>query len=183
MRLSYSSINTYETCPAKFKFQYEDCVPQGPSPALSFGTPCTRRSTCSTTGPSRWRLPRGCTNARGHVGLRRVLRRVEERMYRDHGRQVLAQYHRRTRSVPDPGRARVRFQIEVEGVTLSGSSTGWTGSPAAATDRRLQDQRRLPLSLVSTRTCSCRSTTWRLARSGASSPSASPSTTCCRASA
>jgi hypothetical protein len=28
MRLSYSSINTYETCPAKFKFQYEDRVPQ-----------------------------------------------------------------------------------------------------------------------------------------------------------
>jgi hypothetical protein len=37
MRLSYSSINTYETCPAKFKFQYEDRVPQARSAALSFG--------------------------------------------------------------------------------------------------------------------------------------------------
>jgi hypothetical protein len=37
LRLSYSSISTYETCPAKFKFQYEDKVPTASSPALSFG--------------------------------------------------------------------------------------------------------------------------------------------------
>jgi RecB family exonuclease len=37
MRLSYSSINTYETCPQKFKFQYEDRLPTSPSPALAFG--------------------------------------------------------------------------------------------------------------------------------------------------
>ena len=37
MRLSYSSINTYETCPQKFKFQYEDRLPTSPSAALAFG--------------------------------------------------------------------------------------------------------------------------------------------------
>jgi PD-(D/E)XK nuclease superfamily len=34
LKLSYSSISTYETCPAKFKFQYEDKVPTASSPAL-----------------------------------------------------------------------------------------------------------------------------------------------------
>ena len=37
MRLSYSSVDTYESCPARFKFQYEDSLPRKPSPALSFG--------------------------------------------------------------------------------------------------------------------------------------------------
>jgi hypothetical protein len=37
VNLSYSSISTYETCPAKFRFQYEDRVPSGSSPALAFG--------------------------------------------------------------------------------------------------------------------------------------------------
>ncbi len=37
MRLSYSSISTYETCPAKFKFQSEDRVPTSSSAGLSFG--------------------------------------------------------------------------------------------------------------------------------------------------
>ena len=27
MRLSYSSIQTYETCPAKYRFQYEERLP------------------------------------------------------------------------------------------------------------------------------------------------------------
>src|SRR5205807_9817073 len=37
MRLSYSAISTYETCPAKYKFQYEDRLPTEGSPALTFG--------------------------------------------------------------------------------------------------------------------------------------------------
>ena len=37
MRLSYSSISTYETCPAKYRFQYEERLPTTTSPALSFG--------------------------------------------------------------------------------------------------------------------------------------------------
>ena len=37
MRLSYSSIQTYETCPAKYRFQYGERLPTSPSPALSFG--------------------------------------------------------------------------------------------------------------------------------------------------
>jgi len=37
VRLSYSSINTYETCPAKYRFQYEERLPTASSPALTFG--------------------------------------------------------------------------------------------------------------------------------------------------
>src|SRR5205085_1822002 len=37
MKLSYSSIDTYETCPARYKFQYEDKLPRQETPALSFG--------------------------------------------------------------------------------------------------------------------------------------------------
>src|SRR5438309_1887455 len=37
MRLSYSSLSTYERCPAAFKFQYEDRLPGTTSPAMAFG--------------------------------------------------------------------------------------------------------------------------------------------------
>src|SRR5439155_22534952 len=37
MKLSYSAISTYELCPAKYRFQYEDRLPTSTSPALSFG--------------------------------------------------------------------------------------------------------------------------------------------------
>src|SRR6266508_319204 len=37
MRLSYSSINTYETCPAKFRYKYQERLPTTTSPALAFG--------------------------------------------------------------------------------------------------------------------------------------------------
>ena len=37
MKLSYSSLSTYELCPAKYRFQYEERLPTASSPALSFG--------------------------------------------------------------------------------------------------------------------------------------------------
>lgn len=37
MRLSYSSISTYQTCPLQYKFQYVDKLPPKPTPNLSFG--------------------------------------------------------------------------------------------------------------------------------------------------
>lgn len=36
-RLSHSSIETYDICPAKWKFQYVERIPRKPSPILSFG--------------------------------------------------------------------------------------------------------------------------------------------------
>ncbi len=38
IRLSFSRIDTYRTCPRKFRFRYVDRLPTLPSPHLSFGT-------------------------------------------------------------------------------------------------------------------------------------------------
>jgi putative RecB family exonuclease len=38
LRLSYSRIDTYQRCPAQFRYQYIDGIPGEPSPHLSFGT-------------------------------------------------------------------------------------------------------------------------------------------------
>lgn len=38
LRLSYSRVQTYRTCPLKFRFGYVDKLPQPPSPALSWGS-------------------------------------------------------------------------------------------------------------------------------------------------
>jgi hypothetical protein len=44
LRLLHSSISTYETYPAKFKFQYEEKVPTASSrPLCPLATRCTRR--------------------------------------------------------------------------------------------------------------------------------------------
>ena len=37
MKISYSAISSYQTCPLAYKFQYVDRLPTAPSPALSFG--------------------------------------------------------------------------------------------------------------------------------------------------
>ena len=123
MRLSYSSINTYETCPAKFRFQYEERLPQSPSPALSFGDSLHRalhrfHDRPVPVAPS---LPE----------LLDILDAVwvsdgfadasEEMAYHDHGRRVLEQYHHENAgSYRIPAALEFRFQIEAEGVTLSG---------------------------------------------------------------
>lgn len=38
LRLSFSRVDTYLTCPLKFRFSYVDRLPQEPSPHLSWGT-------------------------------------------------------------------------------------------------------------------------------------------------
>jgi putative RecB family exonuclease len=123
MRLSYSSINTYETCPAKFKFQYEDRMPQAPSPALAFGDSLHRALHLFHNRP----VPVPPPLEELHDMLEAVwvstgfANESEERMYRDHGRQVLAQYHRE--NVDEyriPAALEFKFRIDVEGVELSG---------------------------------------------------------------
>jgi RecB family exonuclease len=75
----------------------------------------------------------------------------EERTYRDHGRQVLAQYHHE--NAPDyriPVALEFRFQVEIEGVTLSGIIDRMDRTPAGGyeivdykTNRRLPPQSRI----------------------------------------
>ena len=38
LRLSFSRVDTYQTCPLKFRFSYVDGLPSVPSPALSWGS-------------------------------------------------------------------------------------------------------------------------------------------------
>ncbi|MGH2636527.1 MAG: RecB family exonuclease, partial [Actinomycetota bacterium] len=153
MRLSYSSINTYETCPAKFKFQYEDRVPQPPSPALAFGDSLHRALHLFHDRPVP--VPPGLDelhemleiswNSLGFAG------ESEERMYRDHGRQVLAQYHQENAPCYRiPAALEFRFTIQVEGVELSGVIDRMDRIPGGGyeiidykTNRRLPPQARI----------------------------------------
>jgi RecB family exonuclease len=123
MRLSYSSIDTYETCPARFKFRYEDRLPKAPSPALSFGDSLHRalylfHSRPVPVAPSLEELHEMlevCWVSDGYSNG------SEERMYRDHGRAVLTQYHRENADAYRiPAALEFRFEVEVDGVTLAG---------------------------------------------------------------
>jgi RecB family exonuclease len=157
MRLSYSSINTYETCPAKFKFQYEDRVPQAPSPALAFGDSLHRALHLFHDRPVP--VPPSLTELHDMLEISWVTtgfsNESEERMYRDHGRQVLAHYHRE--NAPQyriPAALEFRFTIEVEGVQLAGVIDRMDRIPGGGyeiidykTNRRLPPQARIDADL------------------------------------
>jgi RecB family exonuclease len=153
MRLSYSSINTYETCPAKFKFQYEDRVPQATSPALAFGDSLHRALHLFHNRPVP--VPPALDELLEMLEISWVSQgfanESEERMYRDHGRQVLGLYHRE--NAPQyaiPAALEFRFTIEVEGVQLSGVIDRMDRIPGGGyeiidykTNRRLPPQARI----------------------------------------
>jgi len=153
MRLSYSSMNTYETCPAKFKFQYEDRVPQGRSAALSFGDSLHRALHLFHNRPvpvapsvdELLEMLEACWVSEGFVDP------SEERTYVDHGRQVLTQYHRENAGdYRIPAALEFRFTIDVEGVALSGVIDRMDRIPGGGyeivdykTNRRLPPQARI----------------------------------------
>ncbi|HZD18618.1 MAG TPA: PD-(D/E)XK nuclease family protein [Actinomycetota bacterium] len=123
MRLSYSSINTYETCPAKFRFQYEDRLPQAASPALAFGDSLHRalhlfHARPVPVAPSLPDLLEMLDLGWVSDGFANV---SEEQAYRDHGRQVLTQYHHdNAGSYRIPAASEFRFQIQIDGIQVSG---------------------------------------------------------------
>jgi putative RecB family exonuclease len=153
MRLSYSSMNTYELCPAKFKFQYEDRVPQGRSAALSFGDSLHRALHLFHNRPvpvapsvdELLEMLEACWVSEGFVDA------SEERTYVDHGRQVLSQYHRENADdYRIPAALEFRFTIDVEGVSLSGVIDRMDRIPGGGyeivdykTNRRLPPQARI----------------------------------------
>ncbi|MDP9243408.1 MAG: PD-(D/E)XK nuclease family protein, partial [Actinomycetota bacterium] len=124
MRLSYSSINTYETCPAKFKFHYEDRLPGTASPALSFGNSLHAalyrfHNRPVPVAPSTEELLEMLDGVWVADGYRSE---AEQRTYLDHGRQVLAQYHlENAQDYRIPAALEFRFSIEVEGVQINGT--------------------------------------------------------------
>jgi RecB family exonuclease len=153
MRLSYSSINTYETCPQKFKFQYEDRLPTSPSPALAFGDSLHQalhrfHSRPVPVAPSLEELQEMLESVWVRDGFTDA---SEERMYLDHGRQVLAQYHRENAAAYRiPAALEFRFTIEVEGVRLAGVIDRMDRIPGGGyeiidykTNRRLPPQDRI----------------------------------------
>ncbi len=123
MRLSYSSINTYETCPAKYRFQYEERLPTSSSPALAFGDSLHRalhrfHDRPVPVAPSLEELQEMLDDGWVADGYRDA---GEEGLYRDHARQVLAEYHRANAdSFRIPAALEFRFTVEVEGVQLQG---------------------------------------------------------------
>jgi RecB family exonuclease len=124
MRLSYSSIDAYETCPARFKFQYEDRIPGKPSAALSFGDSLHQALFHFHNRP----VPVAPPLEELHEILDGVWVREgytdpsQERVYKDHAKQVLTIYHRE--NAPQyriPAALEFRFSIEVEGVQVNGT--------------------------------------------------------------
>jgi putative RecB family exonuclease len=123
MKLSYSSISTYETCPAKYRYQYEDKLPTTSSPALSFGDALHRalhrfHDRPVPVAPSLEELHEMLDTEWVAEGYRDP---GEEALYREHARQVLADYHRANAgSFRIPAALEFRFTVEVDGVQLSG---------------------------------------------------------------
>jgi putative RecB family exonuclease len=123
MKLSYSAISTYELCPAKYRFQYEERLPTSSSPALAFGDSLHRalhrfHDRPVPVAPSLEELHEMLEGEWVSDGYRDP---SEERTYRDHARQVLGQYHRE--NAPQyriPAALEFRFTVEVEGVQISG---------------------------------------------------------------
>ncbi len=123
IRLSYSSISTYELCPLQYKLRHLEGRPGRRTPALAFGESlheALRRFHAQPVpvapGPAKLMSYLDEAWDRSAYGSR-----DEERAYRDHARQVLAAYH-----ADNAGAFRVpvaleqRFQIDVDGVTVSG---------------------------------------------------------------
>ncbi len=123
MKLSYSSISTYETCPAKYKFQYEEKLPTTSSPALAFGDALHRtlhrfHDRPVPVAPSVEELHEMLDAEWVDEGYRDA---GEEALYREHARQVLAHYHQdNAGSFRIPAALEFRFTVEVAGVQLSG---------------------------------------------------------------
>jgi putative RecB family exonuclease len=123
MKLSYSSISTYETCPAKYRYQYQDKLPTTTSPALSFGDALHRtlyrfHDRPVPVAPSLEELHEMLDAEWVAEGYRDA---GEEALYRDHARQILADYHRTNAgSFRIPAALEFRFTVEVDGVELSG---------------------------------------------------------------
>lgn len=103
VRLSFSRIDTYRTCPRKFRYAYVDKLPGKPGPALSFGTSVhnaleafydRKLPECPTVDDLLGFLYDGWEH-RGFVDLPRE----EQVSYYRHAQSVLRRFHQR--AAPD----------------------------------------------------------------------------------
>lgn len=123
IRLSYSSLSTFERCPLQYRFAYLDGSPQAPRPALSFGASLHEALRLFHHQPVPVAPPLGTLlgylerswDPAGYVD------HEEERRYRDHARAVLAAYYRaNAKRFVLPVALEQRFELAVGDVTLSG---------------------------------------------------------------
>ena len=116
IRLSFSRIDTYRTCPRKFRFRYVDRLPTKPSPHLSFGTSIhgaleAFHDRKLPEPPSEEQLLGFLFDAWDARGFE-DLPREEQLAYYRHGQQVLRRYHARPRP-PDRTTAATEAWFEV----------------------------------------------------------------------
>ncbi|MFM7719117.1 MAG: RecB family exonuclease [Actinomycetota bacterium] len=153
MRLSFSSIDTYENCPAKWRFQYVDGLEREPSPALAFGS--------SVHLALEWFHAQKVPVAPPLDELLRQLGEVwipegyadaeEESRYRAHAEAVLARYHADNADpFVLPAAIEQPFRIEIEGVPVTGKIDRLDRLPSGGyevidykTNRKLPPQRKI----------------------------------------
>jgi putative RecB family exonuclease len=122
VKLSYSAINTYESCPAKYRYQYEDRVPAGPSPALSFGDSLHQALFRFHSRPVPVAPPlEELLETLDDVWVSDGFDQADQAAYREHAREVLRRYHAdNAADYTIPAALEFGFRIEVEGVRISG---------------------------------------------------------------
>lgn len=123
VRLSYSSISSYELCPLQYRFRYVDGLPSRRTPALAFGESLhvALRKFHAQPVP----VPPSVEQLLAYLDESwdgsPYTSEQEERSYRDHAREVLTAYHRaNARDFRLPVALEQRFRIDIDGVTVSG---------------------------------------------------------------
>lgn len=125
MRLSYSSISTYQTCPLQFKLAQIDKLPTKRTPALDFGE-SLHKALHFLYGPP---TPQPVSLDELLTHLKKVWRNdtfsgpEEEQAYLDHANQILTKYYESNIVGKDyqiPVALEHYFQIDFNGVTVSG---------------------------------------------------------------
>lgn len=156
LRLSFSRVDTYLTCPLKFRFSYVDRLPQEPSPALSWGT------SVHAALESWWdrKLPQpppvdvllqGLYDGWDDTGFEGMEREEKLRWYA-HAQDVLRRHHARYAPVYVPAVACEQwFELDVgDGVEVVGSidhvartSSGGIGIVDWKTNRKAKPRQRV----------------------------------------
>lgn len=124
LRLSYSAMDTYENCSLKYRFRYIDKLPTRGGPVLGFGSflheALHRWYNQPVPVPPPIQALLGFLDDAWESSV--FASRKEEKMYRDHARQVLTAYHN-----TNAGEFRIpvaleqRFDIDVDGVSFVGA--------------------------------------------------------------
>lgn len=126
VRLSFSRIDTYRTCPRMFRYRYVDRLPGRPAPALSFGTAIHEAlerfyDRKLPEEPTEDELVGFLYEAWDTSGFREVDRSEQTRWYRQ-GQDVLRRYHRRvTGSYRLPVATEAWFELPFDDAVVVGS--------------------------------------------------------------